>query len=113
MSEEQKPKKASQNKSFWKANRIAKRKSLYANQFGLTDRNKKRKLRRHLRDFPHDAQAVKKWEQVWGPAKDLGLTAKGRRRTAMALAGKTGTKQLRISAVMELVKDVVRPQTQG
>jgi len=80
MAEEQKAKKASQNKSFWKANRVAKRKSLYANQFGLTDRNKKRKLRRHLRDFPNDAKAVKRWEETYGPAKDVGMTSKGHKR---------------------------------
>lgn len=108
MAEEQKVKKASQNKSFWKANRVAKRKSHYAAQFGLTDRNKKRKLRRHLRDFPNDVQAVKKWEQAWGPAKDLGVTGRGRMRAAIA----ENRRRLKLS-LPKLVKASEGPQPQG
>lgn len=73
-------KKTSQNKAFWKAHRTAKRKSLYAAQFGLTDRNKKRKLRRHIRDNPQDLKAIQRYEQTMGKASDLGVSGRAARR---------------------------------
>lgn len=40
-----------------KGNRHAKRKAMYAAQFSVTDKNKKRKLARHLRHYPDDMNA--------------------------------------------------------
>lgn len=83
MSEEQpKPKKTSANKAFWKAHRTNKRKSLYAAQFGLTDRNKKRKLRRHISVNPEDLKAIKRYEVNMGKATDIALRSKGRKLAA-------------------------------
>jgi hypothetical protein len=75
-------KKTSANKSFWKANRVAKRKAHYAAQFGITDRNRKRKMRRHVRAHPLDLQAVAEYEKTYGPVAPLGMTSKGHKRAA-------------------------------
>lgn len=40
-----------------KGNRHAKRKSMYAAQFSVTETNKKKKLARHLRRYPDDINA--------------------------------------------------------
>ena len=52
-----------------KLRRKAKNKGYYAAQFGLTDDNKKRKLGKHLRNFPeslmHQSQEVA--EPIFGP----------------------------------------------
>lgn len=87
--------------------------SMYKLQFGLTDRNKKRKLRKHIRANPHDKKAVDRYAKDLGDPKGLGLSAKGRKRTAMALAGQTKTRFLRPSAVMALIKDSVGPTPAG
>ena len=46
-----------------KYRRIPKMKNFYKLQFGLTDRNKKRRLRRHIRSFPDDTQARSIWRE--------------------------------------------------
>lgn len=37
----------------------AKRKAMYAAQFGITDKNKRRKLRRHCKAYPGDLAAMR------------------------------------------------------
>lgn len=43
--------------SSGKGNRHAKRKAMYAAQFGTTEKNRKRNMARHLRRFPNDLNA--------------------------------------------------------
>lgn len=58
----------------------ARSKARYALQFGISERNKKRKLSRHIRNNPDDIQAIFRFEQDMGSAKGLlsSLTGRGR-----------------------------------
>lgn len=78
-------KKASANKSYWKANRIAKRKGHYAAQFGITDRNKRRRIKRHVRANPNDTKAIKRYEETYGKVSEVGLSSKGRKQKSKVI----------------------------
>jgi hypothetical protein len=74
-----------------KLRRCSKLAPKYKLQFGLTDRNKKRFLQRHIRNHPNDRQAIARYELNMGSAVGVlaNLTAKGRKRKQRAEARKT------------------------
>jgi hypothetical protein len=65
-----------------KPKKAGKKKGYYAVQFGRTDDNKKRKLRRHIRSNPGDKQAIVHHEKKLGKVDNLGPTSKGRKLIA-------------------------------
>jgi hypothetical protein len=58
----------------------------YALGFSHTERNKKRNLRRQIRNNPADKQSIQRYEQTYGVGTTLGLTARGERLLARMLA---------------------------
>jgi hypothetical protein len=50
------------------------------------DINKKRKMRRHIRNFPNDAEAVIHLRRLFPGNIDLKPTARGKRRLQLAVA---------------------------
>ena len=56
----------------------------YKLQFGKTDSNKKRKLRRHIRNHPLDVQAKQRFEKDMGRADTHGMSPRGAKRFARA-----------------------------
>ena len=46
----------------------AKNRAYYAVQVEKTESNKKRKLAKHIREFPEDAQAIERYEKTFGRA---------------------------------------------
>lgn len=68
-----------------KSLRTARRNARYQLQFARTETNRKRRMGKHIRSQPNDAQAVKTYEKAknFGPAT-LGLNSHGRHRAARA-----------------------------
>ena len=66
-----------------KLRRCSKFKIFYKVQFSITDRNRDRRMNRHLRAHPNDIQAVKRYGEE--SAKGIRLNAKGRKRAAPPL----------------------------
>lgn len=58
-----------------KLRRCLKFKTHYALQFGLTDRNRKKRLGRHIRHFPEDKAAIALYEAQYGSGTSAGLLA--------------------------------------
>lgn len=46
----------------------AKNKAYYAVQVGKTESNMKKKLAKHIREFPEDTQAITRYEKTFGRA---------------------------------------------
>lgn len=44
---------------------------------GVEDKNRKRKMRRHLRRNPGDVQSKNRYEQSYGKVADIGLVERG------------------------------------
>lgn len=44
---------------------------------GVEDKNRKRKMRRHLRRNPGDLQSANRFETAFGKVADIGLVARG------------------------------------
>lgn len=44
---------------------------------GIEEKNRKRRMRRHLRRNPLDLQNAKRYEQTYGKVVDIGLTSRG------------------------------------
>lgn len=65
-----------------KLRRCAKLKGYYASGYDRTVRNKKRRMRTHIRAHPNDDAAVRAYETGcnFGRADSFGLNAKGRKR---------------------------------
>lgn len=64
-----------------KLRRQSKGKVYYSMGPARTSSNQKRRMRKHIRSHPRDADAVKKYEKKFvGRASDLGLNSKGRKR---------------------------------
>ena len=63
-----------------KLRRCSKFKTYYKAQTFQTDKNKRRKLRKHIRSNPGDLQAIHAHEQVlnFGAVRDIGLTQRGK-----------------------------------
>lgn len=51
---------------------------------GRDERNRKRRMRRHLRANPNDKAVRRQFEKTYGPADSHGLCARGRRKQAQA-----------------------------
>lgn len=51
---------------------------------GRDERNRKRRMRRHLRDNPSDMSVRREFEKTYGLASSHGLSARGRRRESQA-----------------------------
>lgn len=66
--------------------RASKRKAHYQAQFARTEKNAKRRLRRHLRANPDDAMAAKRYEFKYGTPEVVGFSSKGTKRAARAIA---------------------------
>jgi len=66
--------------------RASKRKAHYQGQFARTDKNAKRRLRRHLRANPGDAMAAKRYEFKYGTPEAVGFSSKGTKLAARAIA---------------------------
>ncbi len=54
-------------------------KARYKVQFGITDNNRAKKMRKHIRANPSDAQAKKRYEVNMGRADTFGLSSKGKK----------------------------------
>lgn len=74
------PKKQGGKRAALRANRRARRNSLYAAQFSITEKNQRRRLTRHVRSNPQDTQARKLHEKRVGATASLQCTARGRKR---------------------------------
>jgi len=62
----------------------AKSRAYYSLQVGKSEANKKRRLKRHIRTFPMDVQAIVRYEKDMGRANGLGMNSQGRRNLARA-----------------------------
>jgi len=60
----------------------ATRKTRYAAQFSITEKNQRRRLTRHMRSHPHDVCARRLHEKRVGATDSLKLTSKGRKLLA-------------------------------
>ncbi len=63
-----------------KLRRCAKHANYYKLQPGVTDRNKARRLRRHIRSNPFDKAAQERYAVNMGDPKGIGLNAHGKRK---------------------------------
>lgn len=59
-------------------------KAYYAVQFGKTESNQKKRIRKHIRANPWDLKAVQRYEQTMGRADSFGLSSRGRKLAARA-----------------------------
>jgi Family of unknown function (DUF7022) len=67
-----------------KLRRCSKFRTYYKVQFSATDKNRERRMHRHLRAHPNDAQAVKRYGEE--SAQGIRLNSKGRKRAAYPLS---------------------------
>jgi hypothetical protein len=54
-------------------------KAYYKVQFGVTDTNRAKRMRRHLRANPADKKAIVRYEQNMGRADSVGFNSRGRK----------------------------------
>jgi len=67
-------------RSVLRAAARARRKAAYAAQFSVTEKNQRRRLTRHVRAHPRDAEARKLHQKRVGATDSLKLTSRGRKR---------------------------------